>query len=123
MILANLPADVLAALSGSVEQALVLVDPFQKDQPVLFASPYFYQYTFYSREQTIGKNCRFLQGPDTDPIDRLAMRAAINSQTSVTRAILNYRADGKPFRNLVTIQPLCDPSGRLFCYVGFQNPV
>lgn len=123
MILGILPSDILAALSGSVEQALVIVDPFLKDQPILFASPYFYQYTLYSRDAVIGRNCRFLQGPDTDPIDRMAFRAAIVAQSSVTRTILNYRADGSPFFNLVSIQPLCDPGGRLFCFVGFQNPV
>ena len=83
----------------------------------------FEEQTGYAPEEVLGQNCRFLQGPDTDPNAVEAIRAALKARTTFTIDILNYRKSGEPFMNRLRIRPLFDENGELTYYVGVQNPV
>ena len=83
----------------SGQQNFVLSDPRLPDNPIVFATPGFYELTGYTREQVLGRNCRFLQGPGTDPKAVDVIRSAIANGNDATVCLLNYKADGTPFWN------------------------
>ncbi|SEJ69592.1 PAS domain S-box-containing protein [Bhargavaea ginsengi] len=109
-----------AMLDGSRTAAL-FTDPSQEDHPVIYANQTFETLTGYTPEETIGHNCRFLQGADTDPKDVQKMRDAIRQESSVTVTLKNYKKDGSPFWNRVNIEPI-RTGGRLF-FIGTQTDV
>ena len=91
-------------------------------QPLVYANEGFERLTGYDRTEIVGRNCRFLQGPETDPAARAELRAAVEEKRRVTRDILNYRADGTTFWNRVTLAPIRE-AGRVTHYVGIQQDV
>lgn len=109
-----------AMLDGS-QTAALFTDPSQEDHPVIYANQTFEKLTGYSPEETIGYNCRFLQGTDTDPKAVQKMRAAIKHETAVTVTVKNYKKDGTPFWNRVHIEPV-RAGGRLF-FIGTQTDI
>ena len=105
------------------EMSVVFSDPFQPDNPMIYVSDEFETQTGYSPEEAIGQNCRFLQGPGTNPNAIEAIRQGLKAETRFTIDILNYRKDGTAFVNRLRIRPIYDPSGRLMFFAGAQNPV
>jgi len=93
------------ALSG-LPLALVLTNPAFEDNPIVYANPAFARLTGYPLESVIGRNCRFLQGPATEPERVARIRAAIAKGEDIAIEITNYRADGTPFLNRLTITSL-----------------
>ncbi|MGR3634481.1 MAG: PAS domain-containing protein [Shimia sp.] len=106
-----------------VEMSVVFSDPTVPDNPMIFVSDEFEDQTGYAPEEAIGRNCRFLQGPDTDPHAIEAIRQGLKAQTRFTIDILNYRKDGSPFLNRLRIRPIYDADGGLMFFAGAQNPV
>lgn len=104
-------------------RSVVISDPSQPDCPIVYVSEEFEAQTGYTLADAVGRNCRFLQGPGTDPAAIAAMRAAMDSQTEITLDLLNYRKDGTPFWNRLRIKPLFDAKGRLQYFAGVQNPI
>jgi len=104
----------------SGQQNFVLSDPRLPDNPLVYASEGFYQLTGYTREQVLGRNCRFLQGEGTDPKAVDVIRTAIANGTDATTCILNYKADGTPFWNQFFIAALRDSNN---CIVNYVSPV
>lgn len=102
---------------------ITITDPALDDNPLVYVNDAFERITGYDRDDIVGKNCRFLQGPDSDPEAVAAMRAAIDAEEPVTVELLNYRADGERFWNEVTIFPLRDADGDVTQFAGFQNDV
>lgn len=109
-----------AMLDGSRTAAL-FTDPSQEDHPIIYANRTFETLTGYTPEETIGNNCRFLQGADTDPKDVKKMRDAIRQESSITVTLKNYKKDGSAFWNRVNIEPI-RTGGRLF-FIGTQTDV
>ncbi len=107
----------------AVSQGILITDPNQKDHPIIFANPGFEQMTGYGVEDVIGKNCKFLQGPDTDPETIAEIRRAIAERKTCSLEILNYRKDGTPFWNQLTISPVFEQAGKLMNFVGVQQDV
>ena len=105
------------------EMSVVFTDPNQSDNPMIFVSEEFEKQTGYTAAEAIGRNCRFLQGPDTDPNAVQAIRSALKARTRFTIDILNYRKDGTSFVNRLRIRPVFNDAGRLEYFVGAQNPV
>lgn len=106
-----------------IEMSVVFSNPALPDNPMIYVSDEFERQTGYSPEEAIGRNCRFLQGPDTDPHAVQAIREALKARTTFTIDLVNYRKDGVPFLNRLRIRPLFDEDGELLYYVGAQNPV
>lgn len=109
--------------ADEVEMSVVISNPHLPDNPMIYVSDEFERQTGYAAEEAIGRNCRFLQGPGTDPHAVEAIRQALKAQTTFTIDILNYRKDGTPFTNRLRIRPLLDDKGDLMYFIGAQNPV
>ena len=105
------------------EQSVVITDPSLPGNPIIFVSDEFEKQTGYPPEEVLGRNCRFLQGPDTDPDSIDAISEALQSEGEITVDILNYRKDGSKFWNRLRIRPLYGEDGEILYYVGAQNPV
>lgn len=100
------------------QQSFIITDPSLTDNPIVFASDGFLELTGYQREQVLGRNCRFLQGTDTnkETIEEIRKGIAMGEDVSVT--ILNYTADGTPFWNKQFIAALRDAHNNVVNYVG-----
>nr|AML79514.1 putative LOV domain-containing protein [Antirrhinum braun-blanquetii] len=110
----------LATTLERIEKNFVITDPRLPDNPIIFASDSFLELTEYSREEILGRNCRFLQGPETDPATVKKIRAAIDNQTEVTVQLINYTKSGKKFWNLFHLQPMRDQKGEVQYFIGVQ---
>ena len=99
--------------------SLVVTDPSLPDNPIVYVNPAFTQLTGYSSEASCGRNCRFLQGEDTDPDTVAKLAAAIGAGESVSVQLLNYRANGRPFRNALIVAPIVEDGQTLF-FLGVQ---
>ncbi|KAL2454881.1 Phototropin-2 [Abeliophyllum distichum] len=95
-------------------------DPRLPDNPIIFASDSFLELTEYTREEILGKNCRFLQGPETDQATVSKIRDAIRQQREITVQLINYTKSGKKFWNLFHLQPMRDQKGELQYFIGVQ---
>ena len=100
--------------------AMLVTDPTQPDNPIELANAAFSALTGYARSEILGRNCRFLAGPDTDPAASRELGKAIQQERPALVELLNYRRDGTPFRNGVMITPLFDINGKLKWFLGSQ---
>jgi len=113
----------LAAAIASLATGVVITDPNAPDNPVVFANPAFLRMTGYDAGEVIGRNLRFLQGPDTDPLVVAEVRQAVAAGRSCEVVLLNYRKDGTPFWNQLTINPVHNDAGVLTHFIGLQTDV
>ncbi|HVT50998.1 MAG TPA: ATP-binding protein [Dongiaceae bacterium] len=114
---------VLASTVASVTSGIVICDAVAPDQPIVFVNAAFNRITGYTAAEAMGRNCRFLQGRDTDREAVERIRRAVTTGRPVTATIRNYRKDGKTFWNEINISPLRDESGRLIHFVGIIQDV
>lgn len=103
--------------------SFTISDPSLPDDPVIWVNPAFCEMTGYSTDEVLGYNCRFLQGPGTDPAAVARIRAAIDAGEAVGETLLNHRKDGTPFWNQVVVSPVHDDAGRITHHVGIQADV
>lgn len=103
--------------------AAVVSDPRQSDNPIVACNDAFLQLTGYSREEVLGRNCRFLRGERTEPAQTAMLRDAVANSRPVMVELINYRKDGTPFRNAVMIAPLFDAEGELAYFLGSQMAI
>jgi PAS domain S-box-containing protein len=101
----------------------VLTDPRLDDNPIVYANDSFVQMTGYPLDEVLGRNCRFLQGPDTDRAEIARLRRAVEEEDPVTVEVVNHRRDGTPFVNEVHVAPVRDAEGRVVRFVGVQIDV
>lgn len=111
--------------------AFVLCDILQKDHPIVYVSEAFERLTGYTKDEIVGQNCRFLQGPDgqvtpgtkrsfVDGQTVYRLRSTINDRSEIQASLINYRKGGQPFMNLITMIPIKWDSEQYRFYVGFQ---
>nr|AML78658.1 putative LOV domain-containing protein [Ilex paraguariensis] len=110
----------LATTLERIEKNFVITDPRLPDNPIIFASDSFLELTEYAREEILGRNCRFLQGPETDQGTVSKIRDAIREQREITVQLINYTKSGKKFWNLFHLQPMRDQKGELQYFIGVQ---
>ncbi|WP_300587304.1 PAS domain-containing protein [Marivita sp.] len=111
------------ALAGfsRLSVAMVITNPNSDDNPIVYINDAFERTTGYQRSRVIGRNCRFLQGPDTDPKAVQMIRNAIEAGEDVSVDILNYRATGEAFMNRLLIAPISDGLGKPVYFLGIQK--
>jgi len=102
---------------------MILTDPRQDDNPIVFANKAFLDLTGYEESEIIGRNCRFLQGADTDRAAVADLREAIARREAISLEILNYKRDGSAFWNAVFIAPVFDDHGELIYFFASQLDV
>ena len=100
--------------------AMLITDSTRPDNPIRIANAAFCELTGYAREEVLGRNCRFLTGPATDPADSAKLGDAVRQERPALVEILNYRRDGSSFLNGVMITPLFDANGSLRWFMGSQ---
>ncbi|GEP02638.1 hybrid sensor histidine kinase/response regulator [Methylobacterium oxalidis] len=115
--------DIFFAAVETTRMPMIVTDPHQPDNPILFVNRAFVRMTGYSREELIGTNCRFLQGPDTDRDTIAEVRTAIAEHREFATEILNYRKDGSTFWNALFVSPVFNRSGDLVYFFGSQLDV
>ena len=113
----------LALAISNISTGVVITDPNQVGHPVTFTNAAFTTLTGYTAAEVVGKNCRLLQGPDTDRRVVQQIHDAIAQTKSLTCTILNYRKDGSCFWNELTINPVFDQQGKLINFIGLQTDV
>lgn len=105
---------------ASISEGISITDPSRPDNPLVYVNSGFERLTGYPSADVLGRNCRFLQGPATDPAAVEAIRAAIDEARECVVELVNYRKDGTPFWNLLSITPVRDEHGALVSFIGVQ---
>ena len=122
-MLSELSSKTLKTFFDASPIPLTLASPVFEDCPVILCNDAFLDLTGYSRDEVIGRNCRFLQGRHTDPVARRELRAAIEAPKETLVQITNYRKDGSEFENFVFVLPILDSNGGLLYLLGSQCDV
>jgi len=115
--------DLLAVAANGVTCAIVVVDATVSDQPIMFANDAACALTGYSRDELIGRNCRMLQGSDTDRELIAKLRAALQRGEAFVGDLLNYRKDGSAFWNRVEVKTLAGDDGKPRFFVATLRDV
>jgi len=113
----------LAQAVASVSDGVLITDPNQPDNPIIYSNSAFSRLTGYRQDEIVGRNCRFLQGADTDPQTVARIRQAIAERREVQATLINYRQDGQPFWNELKISPVFSDEGDLLYFVGIQTDI
>lgn len=106
-----------------LRDGISVVSMMDFDQPLIYVNPAFERVTGWSKEEVLGRNCRFLQGAETSAEDRARIRETIAAGRTAVVVIRNYRRDGTPFWNELKLFPLEGPEGEISHYVGIQTDV
>jgi PAS domain S-box-containing protein len=101
----------------------LLTDPRQPDNPIVAVNEAFCRLTRYAPEEAIGRNCRFLAGPMTEPERSRQLGAAVAARTPTVVELTNHRKDGTPFLNAVMIAPVYDEAEAIAFFIGSQIEV
>ncbi len=115
--------DPFAAAVRATRMPMIVSDPRLPDNPVVFANDAFCHLTGYARDEVVGRNCRFLQGPDTDQATIESIREAVRHERKLEIDLRNYRKNGEPFWNRLFMAPVRDSAGKLAYFVASQVDV
>ena len=107
----------------AVSQGILISDSTRPDNPIIYANSAAERLTGYRSEELVGRNCRFLQGAKTGSEVVAEVREAIRAGKECSVEILNYRKDGTPFWNALSITPVRDENGKLLHFVGVMADV
>ena len=112
--------DIFFAAVETTRMPMVVTDPHQDDNPIIFCNPAFAKMTGYRPEEIVGQNCRFLQGPESDRAVVAQVREAIAREEQVSVELLNYRKNGSTFWNSLFVSPVFGPDGKLLYFFASQ---
>ncbi|WP_296268396.1 histidine kinase famiy protein [Pseudomonas sp. UBA6562] len=117
------PKDIFFAAVESTRMPMIVTDPNRADNPIIFANQAFLEMTGYEAAEIIGRNCRFLQGEDTDPEVINSIRQAVEQRHDFSTEVLNYKKDGSSFWNALFISPIYNEAGKLTYFFASQLDV
>jgi len=120
LVAGHVSEDPFAAAFKATRMPMIVTDPNQSDNPIIFCNEAFRRLTGYRDDEIIGRNCRFLQGPETDNATIAKIREGIAAGHDVAVDILNYRKDGTTFWNAVFISPVRDEAGTIIYFFASQ---
>ncbi|MCJ2044053.1 PAS domain-containing protein [Methylobacterium sp. J-078] len=115
--------DPFAAAIRATRMAMIITDPRLPDNPIVFVNDAFCTLSGYDRDEIMGTNCRFLQGPDTDRDDVRRIREAVEARRDIAVDLLNYRKDGTRFWNALYMSPVVNEDGELLYFFASQLDV
>jgi PAS domain S-box-containing protein len=115
--------DIFFAAVETTRMPMLVSDPHQPDNPIIFANRAFMSMTGYSPEELVGTNCRFLQGPETSQAAVQQIREAVAARREIAIEILNYRKNGSTFWNALFISPVFNKAGDLIYFFASQLDV
>jgi len=115
--------NIFFAAVAMTRMPMLITDPRQPDNPIVFVNGAFIDLTGYREDQIIGRNCRFLQGPDTDRATVAELRRAVEERRAVAVDLLNYKADGSPFWNALFFGPIFDQDGNILYFFASQMDI
>jgi diguanylate cyclase (GGDEF)-like protein/PAS domain S-box-containing protein len=116
----SLPARISSNALAATSCSIILTDATLPDNPIIYVNGAFSALCGYPISEIIGRNPRFLQGPNSDPLVCADIHAAVAAGVGIRREILNYRKDGTSFWNDLTIDPIRDAAGQLTGFIGIQ---
>jgi PAS domain S-box-containing protein len=108
---------------AAADEGITITDATQNGNPIIYANSGFLRITGYELDQVLGRNCSFLQGPETDQNTIETIRQALRTKTSCTVELLNYTVDERPFWNKLSITPIKNEGGQTTHYVGIQSDI
>ena len=117
------PGDLLEATLNAFDNTIVVTDPAEEDNPIIYVNKGFEKLTGYSFDEVVGQNCRFLQGDDHNQAGVQQLREDIGKGCSSSVQLRNYRKDGSVFWNELYITPVHDKKGNLLLFLGVQNDI
>lgn len=120
LVAGHVSEDPFAAAFKATRMPMIVTDPSQPDNPIIFCNEAFRKLTGYNDDEIIGRNCRFLQGSETDRETVAKIRDSIVAGRDVAVDILNYRKDGSTFWNAVFISPVRDEAGSIIYFFASQ---
>ncbi|TFH86862.1 GGDEF and EAL domain-containing protein [Billgrantia azerbaijanica] len=118
--------EMLLILQRSVEASIngvTIADMREPDMPLIYVNRTFERITGYARDEVLGRNCRFLQGPETDPAVLAEVHQALAECREASVTLRNYRKDGTPFWNNLYLAPVRDDAGVVTHFVGVQHDI
>ncbi len=121
--ISELPHDMFFAAVETTRMPMIVTDPNRDDNPIIFANRAFLDMTGYELAEILGRNCRFLQGPETDTEVVATLRDSIEQRVDIATEILNYRKDGSSFWNALFISPIFNERGDLIYHFASQLDV
>lgn len=107
----------------NAREGLTISDPNLPDNPLVYVNKGFLKMTGYQPKEVIGRNCRYLQGPDTDKAEVAKIKKAIKQQKGYQTEIINYRKNGDPFWNYLSISPIYNDENQLIYFIGVQDDI
>lgn len=113
----------MASAVEGLREGITISDALLPDNPIVYANVGFMNMTGYSLDEILGKNCRYLQGPDTDGIVVNQIAEGIKNKKPVMVELLNYTKLGVPFWNHLSVSPLINKDGEVTHYVGIQDDI
>ncbi len=116
-------SDPFQAAVRATRMPITITNPRLPDNPMVFVNDAFCRLTGYAAEEILGRNCRLLQGPDTDPATVDEIRSAVRARRRFEIDIRNYRKDGTPFWNRLLVAPVNDAAGQLAWFFASQVEV
>ncbi|NBQ67711.1 MAG: PAS domain-containing protein [Nitrosomonadaceae bacterium] len=111
---------VLSKILDSCVNGVTLADPDQEDMPLVYVNKAFETITGYTLAETVGKNCRFLQGDEHDQAGVKQLKEGIKNRKPVEVVLRNFRKNGELFYNHLLVSPLFDSHGNLLYFLGVQ---
>ncbi|WP_279358727.1 PAS domain-containing protein [Methylobacterium indicum] len=115
--------DPFAAAVRATRMPMLITDPHQPDNPIIFVNAAFSKLTGYGRDEILGRNCRFLQGPETDRADVEKIRDAVERRVAIEIDLLNHKKNGERFWNRLLISPVFGRDGELTYFFASQFDV
>ncbi|MCJ2088434.1 PAS domain-containing protein [Methylobacterium sp. E-005] len=115
--------DPFAAAVRATRMPMIVTNPRLPDNPIVFANDAFLRMTGYGRDEVMGRNCRLLQGKETDRGAVALIREAVEANTDIAIDILNYRKDGMPFWNALYLSPVVNEAGEVLFFFASQLDV
>jgi PAS domain S-box-containing protein len=115
--------NMFVSIAESYPACIVISDMTIPGCPMVYINNEFSRVTGYSREDVVGRNCRFLQGPDSEPESVHVIRSTLSQAKESHVLITNYRKNGEKFQNLLSMKPVFDADGVYRFVIGVQFEV